>query len=208
MKTLRIVLPMLLLGSGLAAATPRFYITGQVGGFNADAGSTSRSIYVAQEIKSGTKSFADFSLGMEVSDWFSLEVGYVEFDSFSSAVFRIRPEFHTIRAAETWITHDLQGFRLTPVFRVFSTDRFALKILGGVIHPTGKLVQRDRLVPGYRLPSRLDDFGFHGGVGASYDLSSRTTLEGRITHYDFGKPELYRDDITSMNYSLGLSWRF
>ncbi len=200
---------MLLLGSGLAAATPRFYVTGQVGRFNADAGSTPRSqTFVAQEIKSGTKSFADFSLGMEFSRWFSLEVGYVEFDSFSSAVFGIPPGVHTIRGEENWITYDLRGFRLTPVFRVFSTDRFALKILGGVIHPTGKLVWRDRLLPGFRQPSRLDDFGFHGGVGASYDLSSRTTLEGRITHYDFGKPEFYREDITSMNYSLGLSWRF
>lgn len=209
MKTLRLLIVLLASGCSLAAAKPRLYVTGQAGWYNADAGSPAASmLYVDEGIKSGPKSFVDFSLGAEFNRWFSLEAGYVKFAGFHSAVFLLRPGFLPTRPEAIWMTYDLQGYRVTPVVRVYSTKRLVLEILGGAIHPTGKVVRRDYTSPSSSLSLSFPDYTYHYGAGASCRLSTHTTLEGRIIRYDFGKPEHDSNRVTAMTYSLGLSWRF
>lgn len=206
MKILRLLL--LLLFAPALRAAPRFYVTGQIGAFAADAGTPAlNGPYVDKGIKSGTKTFSDWSVGVEFLDWLSLEAGYVDFTSFSSDVFGVRPGIILTRAEALWQTYDLRGFRLTPVFTVFSTDRVIVKFLGGLIHSTGRVIRRDRTLPDYERSVGLNN-GYHLGVGAAYNLTKQATLEGRIVRYDFGKPEHDSNRITALTYSLGLSWHF
>ena len=137
MKTARVFVGLVLFGPLLVSAAPRFYFTAQGGRFNADAGTTElgeASPFVVEPIKSGTKSFFDVSLGAEFTDWFSLELGYVEFDEFSSKVFKFKPGIIPTVLQFPMMHYDLRGVRLTPVVRVFSTDRFALKVLARIHH--------------------------------------------------------------------------
>ena len=77
-----------------------------------------------------------------------------------------------------------------------------------MINPTGEVFRRDFGPVSPKVDFELDDFGVHGGLGASYKLFRGASLEGRVVYYDFGKPELDPNRITSINYSLGLSWHF
>lgn len=210
MKTLRFLLPLLVILPTLRAAVPRFYVTGQIGAFAADAGTPAANggHYIDRGIKSGTKAFSDWSVGAELLDWLSLEAGYVDFSSFASAVFVLRPDVMTVRAEAVWRTYDLRGFRLTPVFKVFSTNRVTLRFLGGLTFATGRVITRDRTLPGYEWPVDLANASYHLGMGAACNLTKQATLEARILRYDFGKPERDPNRITAMTYSLGLSWHF
>lgn len=209
MKNLRSILSLLFLCTGLSAAAPRFYVTGQIGRFEADAGTAAAyGPYIERAIKSGPKTFSDWAVGAELLDWLSLEAGYVDFASFSSENFVLQPYVLSIRAEALWQTYDLRGFRLTPVIRVYSNDRFALKLLGGLIRSVGRLTQRDRFWSGYERTIEVDDLGYHIGAGLTYNLTKQAALEGRFVHYDFGKPGTDPNRITAMTYSLGFAWRF
>ena len=205
MNLLRILLLFLVITTSLRAAPPRFYFAGQVGNFNADAGSSTQfGPYVDQTIKSGTKTFVDFSVGADFCDWFSLEAGYLDCASFSSQVFVLRPGIETAVAEFVRNTYDLRAYRLTPVFNLSPTDRLSLRFLGGLTHSVGKMVRQG----GGMLRVDIDNDSYHAGVGFAYHLTSQATIEARFVHYDFGKLAHFGTRITADTYSIGLSWHF
>lgn len=212
MKTLRILIPLLLLGTVVQAAAPKFYVTAQIGAYHADAGTQTTGLYILDRaIKSGTKSFSDLAVGAELLKWLAVEAGYVDLASFESANFMLNPDVRFIMAPTPslpWQTYDLRGFRLTPVFTVYTTERVALKILGGMNRGTGRLVWRDRLRPGPESSQEIDQVSYHVGVGVSSNLSDHATIEARILRYEFGKPRYIPNRITVLTCSLGLSWGF
>jgi len=195
--------------ASLYAAPPQYYVTGQVVGFTADAGSSSNyGPYVDRGIRSGAKTAVDFAVGADFLDWLSLEAGYIDFASFSSAVFVVSPDVTTARAEAVWQTYELHGYRLTPVFHFSLMDRLSFSVLGGLIHSTGKVVTRDRTAPGYESSLGINNNSYHLGIGFAYRLTGHAALEARYIHYDFGKPEHASVRVTANTTSLGLSWHF
>lgn len=207
MKSFHPFLLFLLFFTSLHASAPRFYITGQIGAFTADAGTLAAlgsPLPSSADIKSGTKTFSDVSLGAELLEWLSLEGGYVDFSSFVSPSYtRGLP----VAPQALWEAYDLRGFRLTPVFRVFSGDRLACSFLGGITFATGKVIERDKFSTG-KGERQLANSSYHIGVAIACRLTKQATLETRVLRYDFGKPEHDPNRITAMTYSLGLSWHF
>lgn len=206
MKSLRF-LPLALLSlTTLCAAPPRFYVTGQIGQFNANAGSpTAFGPYVDQTIKSGTKTFVDFSIGADLCDWFSLEAGYINCAPFSSQVFVIRPGIETLAFERVSQTYDLRAYRLTSVFNLSLTARLSLRLLGGLTHSAGNMSYRSgRVSPGVDI----DNDSYHAGLGFAYSFGGPTTIEASIVHYDFWKLAHTGNRITADTYSIGLAWHF
>jgi hypothetical protein len=210
MKILRILIPLLLIFPVAHAARPRLYVTGQIGQFNADAGTLAAlgsPLPNAGSVKSGMRTFSDLAIGVEALDWLSVEAGYVDFASFISREYTFGMPF---LPQALWNTYDLQGFRLTPVLNVVSKGRFNFRVLGGLTLATGEVIVRDRfskLNPTV-VAHKLATGSYHIGIGATCHLARSAALEARILRYDFGKPKHYPSRITAMMYSLGLSWRF
>lgn len=225
MKTLRIILPFLFLCASLHAAAPRFYVTGQIGRFEADAGTVDDAGYYVMPaatqntIKSGTKTFRDFSLGAEFNRRFSLEAGYAHFNAFSSPQMNsIPPNVNTVVAVRKFYQiYHLQAYRLTPVLHFPITERLKLDLLGGLTYSTSRTISRE-FPPPFTTYTDTETThtkaSYHLGLGLNWDLTHSTVLGARFMHYDFGKIHTgFRQDvsgnrITAMTYSLGLSWRF
>lgn len=221
MKPLRLLLPFLLLFASLRATAPRFYVTGQVGQFTADAGTVEGAGYFVlpstgeRKIKSGTKTFRDFSLGAEFNRWFSLEAGYAHFNAFRSPwMSGLAPGVQTVVAVpDVQLIYRLQVVRLTPVLSISLTERFSFKLFGGLTHSNNQVTTATLLQassPRYSETGTTDngELSYQLGVGMACRLTKQATVEARILRYDFGKPENYPNRITALTYSLGLSWRF
>ena len=195
--------------TSLCAAPPQYYVTGQVGVFNADAGSSAAfGPYVDRGIRSGSKTLVDFAVGADFLDWLSLEAGYVDFASFSSAVFIVSPDVATARAEAIWQTYELRAYRLTPVFHVSLADHLTLSVLGGLTHSTGQVAVQDRTLPRYKSTLDLNNDSYHYGFGFTYRLTGHAALEARYLHCDFGKATHATNRVTANTASLGLSWHF
>jgi hypothetical protein len=194
------------------ALPPRFYLAGQIGRFAADAGSSSQfhpGMFADRAIKSGAKTFTDWSIGTELLDWLSLEVGYVDFASFSSGVFQISPGviIDPVTPVVSQV-YKLRAYRLTPVFKILSSDRFSLTFLGGLTHSMSDMTERDSSRFGYERSVDIAKDSYHLGFGVACKLVGQAVLEARYVLYDFGKPQNAPNRITANTCSAGLFWRF
>jgi hypothetical protein len=228
MKTLRhCLLPLVTLSSLCVASPPRLYVTGQVGLFEADAGSfeeaglTSAPGLPGGSIKSGTKIFDELSVGADFNGWFSLEAGVAYFAAFSSPQLSAFPFAYDAPLFQK--VYRLRSFRIGPVVSLALNERLVLRLLGGFSHSELDVTTRawDFAWGGGYLGERTERRNadsYHAGAGLAYRLTRSVIAEARFAYYDFGSfaktaffgpaPSSPGHRISAVGYSLGLSWHF
>ncbi|MDD2763884.1 MAG: outer membrane beta-barrel protein [Opitutaceae bacterium] len=235
MKTFRIILLNVVVTSGLWAGWPRFYLTAQVGRYKADAGSVDAAgFYVPpgsteRMIDSGVSTFRDFSVGAEIYRWFSLEGGYVDFNSFSSPIMDSFPPGTESLAPlpQDILKYWLHAYRITPVVRVPLTQHVQISLLGGFNRSENKVrvTRIDRASSPYSYTEvtsmSLSRDSYHVGIGLDWEVTDNVVITARYAYYDFGRiPGLPKfvslgsspvtspgNRLTASAYSLGISWR-